>query len=582
VEWQGRVPQRNSASLTFAASPTASGVEGDAVRISVPVHPPLTDETVATAGQVYGDIKQYVIVPRNAVSQPGSLWVQVSASPAAGLGAAYNQFRPNDHESNEDVANRLLAASSLHSLPNSINGLSFRTSASLPQAMGAAARKLVNNQFGDGGWPWFNDAFQISDPAITADVVQALSTSEIRWPSVRRAIAQGQRFLASRLASVSPRERAHLLFVLGETGKTPRRRSEGLYNNSVKRSHLDAAGLADLGEALNLSRDPAKARTLVSVLDGRAVVSATGAHWENSAWTYFSQPIVPTTTDVLGALLRLSPRDPLIPAAARWLMLARQGSGWDCPPDTAQAIYRLAQYARAAREGQADYRYRVMIDDRSRLSGRYQGSNQRSARTTTVPVASLHRQRPSFLVINREADGGVFGLGPLYYVARLRYYLPANAIRPRNVGVGVGRQYLDLKGHVITAATTGSVVKVKLTFDVPNTLLYLHIDDPIPAGFEPIDESLNTSQQGLFGPYGIQPSGVSGQASDLSGYVSHTDIRDDHVAVYATYVPPGKYSYTYLAEASVPGDYGVAPTHASESFFPEVFGRSSGQTFTVK
>jgi uncharacterized protein YfaS (alpha-2-macroglobulin family) len=62
----------------------------------------------------------------------------------------------------------------------------------------------------------------------------------------------------------------------------------------------------------------------------------------------------------------------------------------------------------------------------------------------------------------------------------------------------------------------------------------------------------------------------------------HRDLRDDRVSLYAYYLPPGTYRYTYLMQATVSGKYSVPPTHASENFFPEVFGRSAGQVLVVR
>jgi len=69
--------------------------------------------------------------------------------------------------------------------------------------------------------------------------------------------------------------------------------------------------------------------------------------------------------------------------------------------------------------------------------------------------------------------------------------------------------------------------------------------------------------------------------SELSPYLVHTGLRDDRVSLFADSLPPGLYRYTYLAQATVSGRYAVAPLHAAEAFFPELFGRSAGQTVRV-
>ena len=144
----------------------------------------------------------------------------------------------------------------------------------------------------------------------------------------------------------------------------------------------------------------------------------------------------------------------------------------------------------------------------------------------------------------------------------------------------MARRFTDLKGKTISRIRAGSAFKVQITVRTNQTLLHLDVEDPIPAGCEPIDETLNTSQQGLAPPSNSW-SPFTGAVLDLSWYLQHVDLRDDRVSLYSYSLPPGTYRYSYLAQATVPGTYTVAPTHASEAFFPEVFGRSAGQIFKV-
>ena len=577
VLWQAEVPSAGSAQLTFRATPSTGGVQGDAVRVVLPVHLPLTDETVGAAGQVFQSIRQLVVVPPDAQSRPGALTVEVSSSLTAGMGSAYRIFKPTPYDSNEDIAERVLAAAALRSLPASLTGLLPRTYASLTPAIDDGASKLIANQLPDGGWPWYNSASAQSDPVITANVVEALSDSKAGGRLVSRALGNGRRYLRRTLRDVSTGERIHILSVLARSGMVDSAAMNSIYGDTVQRAHLDPAPLADLARGMDLAAAHKAARSLVSLLDSRSMASATGAHWEGSGLET-GQSAVATTTAVLATLVRLEPSDPLVPAAARWLMLARQGDVWDCPPDTAQALAALAAYARAAHEGKADYRYQVMVDNRQTLAGQYTSDSAHKATSVDVPVSALHRGKPSALLIRRETANGTMGTGPLYYVAHLQYFLPAASIQPRTQGVAISRRYLTVAGRPIDSLAVGSVVKVELTVRTGQTLEYLHVDDPIPAGFEPIDQSLKTSQQGLFPS---QRPFIYGSPADLTAYLTHTDLRDDRVSLYAISLPPGAYTYTYLAQTTTAGRYGVAPSHAAELFFPEVFGRSAGQVFTV-
>jgi uncharacterized protein YfaS (alpha-2-macroglobulin family) len=577
------VPVSEAAVLTARAVPSTPGVAGDAVQLPVPVHAPLTDETTATTGQVYSSTRQMVIVPKNAVTKPGALTVSVQSSITAGLGDAYGQLKPQEFESNDDVASRLLAASALHSLPQPITGLTPKHYRLLPTNITAAVQKLLDNQFYDGGWPWFSDGFVTeSDPLTTADAVQALVASGRHDRLVDQALTNATQYLARVVAGASPGLRTRILDVLAESKTSRPALAEKLYDDSIRRLHLDAGSLADLGDALGRSGDTTKAHAVVGALEASVKASATGAHWESSDTSFYGGPPIENTIEVLQALLRYAPHDPLVPAAARWLMLTRQNSGWDCNRDTGMAIAALAAYARAAGEGTADYTYRVLVQKSTTLHGGYSPSSQSAVGTAKVPIATLPHGTAAPVDITRRGANSSYGTGPLYYLARLHYYLPANDIAPLDEGVSVSRRFLSLSGTPLTSIADGSAMKVELTIHTTQSLYYLEIRDPLPSGCEPIDASLNTVQQGI-GPRPIYyPWARVHGVQDLTWYIQHTDLLDNRVDLDVQFLGPGTYRYTYLTQATVAGTYDVPPTHAAEHFFPEVFGRSHGQVLTVR
>ena len=62
---------------------------------------------------------------------------------------------------------------------------------------------------------------------------------------------------------------------------------------------------------------------------------------------------------------------------------------------------------------------------------------------------------------------------------------------------------------------------------------------------------------------------------------SGINLRDDRLVLLADRLPRGVHEYVYYARATTPGDFFVAPAHAEEAFFPEVFGRSDSGRFSV-
>jgi uncharacterized protein YfaS (alpha-2-macroglobulin family) len=65
-------------------------------------------------------------------------------------------------------------------------------------------------------------------------------------------------------------------------------------------------------------------------------------------------------------------------------------------------------------------------------------------------------------------------------------------------------------------------------------------------------------------------------------WYSHSELRDDRVALFANYLSAGTYEYSYTLRATSAGQFNVIPAFANEQYFPEVFGRSDGALFTIE
>jgi uncharacterized protein YfaS (alpha-2-macroglobulin family) len=185
------------------------------------------------------------------------------------------------------------------------------------------------------------------------------------------------------------------------------------------------------------------------------------------------------------------------------------------------------------------------------------------------------------------------GPGSLYYSAFLNYYLPAGDVPALDRGVLVARQYLAVDqatlnptGQVLTSAKVGDYVQVKITLIAPTNLHYVLVEDPLPSGFEAVDTSLKTTSAGASSPELEKQIAECEACSDYYNpywyYWSHTELRDDRVALFADYLSTGTYEYTYMMRASVAGDFTVLPTTARQMYEPDVFGRSAGAAFVVR
>jgi alpha-2-macroglobulin len=278
---------------------------------------------------------------------------------------------------------------------------------------------------------------------------------------------------------------------------------------------------------------------------------------------------------------------PLVGDALRWLMIARREGHWQTTQETAWSLLALTEYMQASGELTGNFTYQVLVN------GKLQGAdvkvdkfNLDRPQLQTVSIKDLVPQAANELLITRGA-----GEGKLYYSANLRYFLSADNLPALNKGIIVGRQYYAVNQQTlkpgdsaIASAKVGEYVQVRLVIVAPTELHYLALEDPLPAGFEAVDTTLKTSS--VAAQAGQLKEQVPSQPGDqwfrpYWSYWSNTQVRDDKVALFATYLGRGTYEYSYLIRASVGGTFRTLPARAWEMYFPDVMGRSEGARFQV-
>ncbi len=125
---------------------------------------------------------------------------------------------------------------------------------------------------------------------------------------------------------------------------------------------------------------------------------------------------------------------------------------------------------------------------------------------------------------------------------------------------------------------------MRIVFYSSKDRTYLAIRAPIPSGAEPIDGSLVTSQT---------PKPQTEDQSDQTetdqsnvppdyGYTGpSTRIYDSEVRFFFDELPRGRHEVTFNFRCTTPGVFPTPPVQAELMYQPEVFGRTSGATYTI-
>ena len=570
----------------------------DAVEITLPVYRYSSPETVATAGTVdLGEERTEVIVlPPDVDPTQGELRVQLDPSLAASSLESLGWLKHFPYECNEQIVSKFLPNVESYLAMSQLGVEDAELKANLEEQIATAMQKLLQRQNPDGGWGWWGgeDSRVFVSSYVVFGLVEAQEAGFAVDPQV---IDRGVDYLKQQFQPVEDLEgyqlnqQAFILYVLASAGQGDMGRSVALYDVRERLAHYGQAWLAltfgMLGEQGETTAQE-RVSVLLDDLTGAAIVSATGAHWEEKStdwWTMNTN--VRSTTLALDALAKLDPKNALAPNVVRWLMSVRQDGTWETTQENAWAIMALTDWMVATGELDGDYSYDVTLNGSELDSGTVNRDNVDEPIDLRVEVSDLLLDAANGVTISRFATGDQTGDGQLYYSMYLNYYLPAAELPPLDRGIVVDRQYLLIDpvtgepkpGNAMQDAQIGDTVQVTLTLIAPHDLHYLVLESPLPAGAEAIDPSLLTTSQ-VYEDAQLSGTGRSGWWWGWTP--TQTELRDEKVVLFATELPAGTYQYTYQMRASLPGQFQVLPATAYEMYFPEVWGRSAGELFTIQ
>ena len=103
------------------------------------------------------------------------------------------------------------------------------------------------------------------------------------------------------------------------------------------------------------------------------------------------------------------------------------------------------------------------------------------------------------------------------------------------------------------------------------------VEDPLPAGTEAIDTSLKHDQHHGRRAEGRGREREARRPGPWWWTPTHTELRDEKVALFATDLTPAATSSRYQIRASLPGEFLTLPPTAYQMYFPEVWGTGRRQ-----
>jgi uncharacterized protein YfaS (alpha-2-macroglobulin family) len=568
------------ATLTYKAAGSAGG---DALEQTFPVLAHGTLDVAVKAGEITDRLEQTITVPAQAVAGSTSLALELTPTPLGAVAGALAYLRDYPYGCIEQTLNRFV--------PEVVAGPLVDERVD-ERRLRDGVDRITALQHHDGGWGWWSA--DDSTPTLTAYTLLALQearTAGVALPD--RLGKQGTDFLVRGLPNLGfdkvspqliergggPDEQALVLHALAAWGINRPAEMAKLQQNPTG---LTAQGQAHLAEAFALTGNIGAARQIIASLDGQAITSEAMAHWEaKDAQPWFNNT-VETTSTVVRAMVRITPDNPRIDQAVRFLLRERRGSHWMSTKDTSATVLALADVSRLQGEQPASMPVTVKLDGNVLAeTDLADGDTWRKGFRLDVPTDKLPPGSHTLIVERGDGNGR-----PLTYswsrsamvradrieaqprqdlTIQRQYKLLTSAVRDAKVGSDFSRWFDAKKAAELPGATSGllpgDLVLVELTIKADQPRAFAMIEDPLPAGFEVVPDR--------------------GEDLPWSYWWTHSEVRDDKVAFFMRRLPAGTQSVYYVLRPEIPGRVRALPPVISEMYAPDVRARAAETTLSV-
>jgi uncharacterized protein YfaS (alpha-2-macroglobulin family) len=256
----------------------------------------------------------------------------------------------------------------------------------------------------------------------------------------------------------------------------------------------------------------------------------------------------------LVAWSRVMPRDNEVGRLVKELLGYRVNGHWGTTQQNAWALLALARYYSAAETGTKASKGELIVGPRK---DPFLLTDAKPAISTTLgfnPAAAL-----GSLTVSNPEKGLLFG--ETRFIVR-----PPLANQPKqDRGYSVTRNYQKLANdgtlQPADELKVGDRLLVSLQIQTARPGHFVAIDDPLPAVLDAVNPNFESKQ-------------VGGAVATRNWVADFQEIRADRVLYFCDHLPPGAYTFRYLARVRSAGEVVAGPTKAEEMYRPERFGLS--------
>jgi len=582
-----RVTGRGQATVRFAAK---LDTHKDGVEVKLPILSPGTRRSVVASQQVAGHGSLAVTLPADRLAGTAKVEVVASTTSLTELKDAvqYLMSYPNGCiEQTTSTAYPLVVLKEL--LPEI--GITV-DQAELKKFSEAGVRRILSFQTPAGGLSYWPDSPQPHAFATAFGLTALIEGKKRGYDVPEAALARMADYLETSLKQgqitgemphrgmADADTRAFFVMTLGRLGRPQPGYVSSLWQ---KRATLTPFGLAFLGvAATELPGDHALVKPILAEVR-RAAKEATHEAWQEAwyegspsgGWS-FDSPLRTHASALLAFASAAGDTDgEMTGKLLQGLLKRRQNGLWGNTQENVFGIMAIATLAGAPAAGQDAPKVQLTVAGKRIDNHALEKVSERVRRLRLVDAElGLKPGAAQSIPVTMHSTGG-----PTFLTVRAEYEqaLSAAVRKPVANGFQLQRRYETMEGASLEGRPIplGALVRVRLTVHADGKQNYVAIDDKLPAGLEPLNAALETTERVSRGA--LTPVGQ--HSLDL---LSYSEIRDARVAFYADELPAGDYEYAYVARATTPGAF-LRPAGRVEAMYrPEIAGTTAIDSVSVQ
>ena len=583
------------------------GVTADATETRLPVRPDFHPRTHAMLGAVRDTQTLAIVLPPEIDPARSRMRLRIGTSRTSAMLAAYRWLKAYPYDCSEQLS----------SVGRALIAVWRATKSERPDALGGDPHtKLqelvdeISKRQGAGGYikywpnwdwssPWLSsyaglflldarDAGVKVDPTVIRRIGDYLT-----WFAREPVDTGGINRYEQRWRRLELGERVAIVDYLRRAGAPDTAAERALLRVAVAMTWEDRLRLAEVIAARKDMRADAEsivdAAWLAVTPAGHRVDLPDSSHGPRQ----FPSRIAPAAR-LLSASLELRPTHPMLGALMETVLQqgrAESRFAWSTQ-DYASVVMTLAQFRE---DDPAD---RIV---RARAGGSsFVAHPPRSGVDTTIaaPLTGMLETAANGEHVLRVHVDASAGQRPVYYALEVDEIPLAGPVKPDIQGLVVERWYERFdNGAPVARVNEGDLVRVRLRITAPADREFVAVEDPLPAGLEPIDLGLATSSLSPFTTPETERARATGdrdrdgpfwQAVLYGGWDDghwspweHKELHDDRVSYFARMLWTGSYTASYVARATTAGSFVVPPAYAEEMYNPALQGRSGGGRFLI-